>query len=160
MGDIARDPGADTYVAAGSDRPSWATSNRIRNSMVGNRRRDTTLEMAVRRALHATGARYRVDFPIRVPRLVRPDIVFTRTKTAVFLDGCFWHGCPKHGSRPVANRGYWDSKLQRNRERDIEQTAALEAAGWHVLRFWEHEDPKVIVTAIELTVADLRAMPH
>jgi DNA mismatch endonuclease (patch repair protein) len=70
---------------------------------------------------------------------VRPDIVFARSRVAVFVDGCFWHGCPDHGEMPVSNREFWEAKIGRTRERDQQQTAALEAAGWTVLRVWEHE---------------------
>jgi DNA mismatch endonuclease (patch repair protein) len=88
------------------------------------------------------GLRYRVDYPIPVHgRRPRVDIVFTRQRLAVFVDGCFWHGCPSHGGRPKQNSGYWTAKIARNQERDIEQSERLTAAGWTVLRFWEHEDP-------------------
>lgn len=93
----------------------------------------------MRTLLHAQGLRYRVDAPIRTPRrLVRPDVVFTRRKLAVFVDGCFWHQCPTHGTHPKDPTGYWTSKLRRNIERDAETTDALEAEGWSVLRIWEH----------------------
>ena len=107
--------------------------------MRGNRRRDTGPELALRKLLHAQGLRYRVDAPVRTARrLVRPDVVFTRRRLAVFVDGCFWHQCPEHGTRPKDPTGYWTPKLQRNVERDRETTAALEAEGWVVLRIWEH----------------------
>jgi DNA mismatch endonuclease, patch repair protein len=70
---------------------------------------------------------------------VRPDVVFTRSRVAVFVDGCFWHGCPEHGETPVANREFWEAKIAGTRERDHRQTAALEDAGWTVVRLWEHE---------------------
>jgi DNA mismatch endonuclease (patch repair protein) len=81
-----------------------------------------------------------VDLPIVVPgrRPIRPDIVFTRRRIAVFIDGCFWHGCPEHGSQPQANAEYWGSKLRRNHERDEEADRLLAEAGWKVLRIWEH----------------------
>lgn len=114
-------------------------------------RRDTRFELAVRSALHAAGLRFRVDFPIRLPgmRLIRPDVVFTRRHVAVFCDGCFWHGCPEHARRPdIQNAHYWVPKIEGNRERDTRHTVALEAAGWTVLRFWEHEDPEQVASAI------------
>lgn len=88
------------------------------------------------------GVRYRVDYaiPIDDGRRPRPDIVFTRQRVAVFLDGCFWHGCPSHGGRPKQNSAYWDAKIARNQERDAEQSERLAAAGWKVMRVWEHED--------------------
>jgi DNA mismatch endonuclease (patch repair protein) len=86
--------------------------------------------------------RYRVDFPIRLAtsiRPIRPDIVFTRAKIAVFVDGCFWHGCPDHGTKPERNSHYWTAKLERNIQRDRRNNALLEEAGWTVVRIWEHE---------------------
>jgi DNA mismatch endonuclease (patch repair protein) len=79
---------------------------------------------------------------------VRADIAFPRRRLAVFVDGCFWHRCPEHGTSPKANHDFWKAKLDRNVERDRESDAALEAAGWTVLRFWEHEDPAVAATKI------------
>lgn len=101
-------------------------------------RRDTGPELALRRLLHATGYRYRVSYP--VPGLPRRsiDIAFTRAKVAVFIDGCFWHGCPDHGQVPTANNSWWVAKLVKNRERDASTTAHLERLGWTVLRLWEH----------------------
>lgn len=118
--------------------------------MRANRRADTGPERWIRGHLHAEGLRYRVDFPIRVEgyRPIRPDIVFTRTRLAIFVDGCFWHGCPDHGGRPRTNEHYWGPKIARNRERDSEQTEALAAAGWLVLRFWEHESPEAAAAEI------------
>lgn len=114
-------------------------------NMRANRRRDTAPERALRSALHARGARFRVDRPVRLPgmRPIRPDIVFTRRRVAVFVDSCFWHGCPQHGHTPSANLHYWGPKLARNRQRDDEQTAAFEAAGWLVVRVWEHESIEI-----------------
>ncbi len=105
-------------------------------------RRDTGPELALRRLLHADGYRYRVNYP--VPGLPRRsiDIAFTRAKVAVFIDGCFWHGCPDHGQVPTANNAWWIAKLARNRERDVATTAHLEALGWAVLRVWEHTSPQ------------------
>lgn len=110
--------------------------------MLANRRRDTSIELAVRRLLHAAGARYRVDFaPDPTNRRRRADIVFARAKVAVFMGGCFWHGCPEHFVPPRSNTEYWGPKIARNMERDRETTERLEALGWTVMRFWEHEDP-------------------
>jgi len=106
--------------------------------MIANRGRDTGPELAVRRILHAKGMRYRVDFaPLGGRR--RADIVFTRQRVAVFIDGCFWHGCPDHYSAPVRNGEFWADKVRSNMARDAETTATISAAGWVVLRFWEHE---------------------
>ena len=112
-----------------------------RRIMAANRRRDTSPELRLRSALHARGLRFRVDYPIRVPgrRPIRPDVVFTRARVAVFVDGCFWHGCPDHGTLPKSNAEYWVPKLARNRERDEQADRLLADAGWHVVRIWEHE---------------------
>jgi DNA mismatch endonuclease, patch repair protein len=112
--------------------------------MRGNRRRDTKPEKALRSALFSLGLRYRVDHPVSLPgqsRAIRPDIVFTRARLAVFVDGCFWHGCPDHGTRPRKNSQYWDAKLARNHDRDRRYDELLESVGWTVIRFWEHESP-------------------
>lgn len=115
--------------------------------MVANRGRDTSPELAVRRSLHALGLRYRVDFaPLGGRR--RADIVFTRQRTAVFIDGCFWHGCPDHATIPKSNVAYWAPKLRRNFERDRETDSLLRAAGWTVLRYWEHEDAQIVARSI------------
>lgn len=113
----------------------------VRRRMQATPRRDTPPELALRRALHERGLRYRVDHrPLAsIPR--RADIVFTKARVAVFVDGCFWHGCPRHGSVPKRNRQWWVEKLKANRRRDMDTVASLEAAGWVVLRFWEHEEP-------------------
>ena len=119
-----------------------ASSPVARTRMRANRRRDTTPEIALRRELHRRGFRFRVDYPIRVEgmRPIRADIAFPRKRIAVFVDGCFWHGCPAHGTEPKENRAYWTAKIARNRERDYEQGATLRTAGWQVLRLWEHLD--------------------
>ncbi|WP_203665210.1 very short patch repair endonuclease [Streptomyces parvus] len=103
--------------------------------------RDTKPEVAVRKLLHAAGYRFRVN--TRVPDMPRRtiDIAFTRAKVAVMIDGCFWHGCPVHATQPKANAQWWREKLDRNMARDRETTEHLAAAGWTVLRFWEHEAP-------------------
>jgi DNA mismatch endonuclease (patch repair protein) len=132
--------------------PPAPSSAATRASMQGNRRRDTKPELRLRSVLHARGHRYRVDHPIRPAAGVRPiraDVVFTRAKLAVFVDGCFWHSCPDHGTRPGRNSEYWDAKLQRNVDRDRRYDALLEAAGWSVLRIWEHEDPEASADEIE-----------
>lgn len=111
---------------------------RSRN-MAAIRRADTAPELKLRGAIHRRGLRFRKDYAIRLEgRLVRPDIAFTKARLAVFLDGCFWHGCPEHGRPPKSNRDYWVPKLNRNAERDVEQTALLERGGWSVVRIWEH----------------------
>lgn len=111
-------------------------------------RSDTSPELAIRKLLHRAGFRFRLQ--VKVPGHPRRtiDIAFTRVRVAVFVDGCFWHSCPQHATRPTANREWWAAKLARNRERDLETTAALEAAGWNVVRIWEHEDPAAAVAGL------------
>ena len=118
--------------------------------MKGNRRADTSPELAIRSALHRQGARFRKDLRIKAgDRSCSVDIVFTRRRLAVFVDGCFWHRCPDHGRTPGGkNADYWTWKLSRNSERDAENTAALEQAGWTVLRIWEHTDPEEAASLI------------
>lgn len=128
---------------------SWASSPAVRASMRGNRRRDTKPELAVRKLVHGAGLRYRVDLaPLDTHRRHRADLVFTRAKVAVFVDGCYWHGCPEHHRQPSVNADYWAAKVRGNRDRDTRVSALLTAAGWTVLRFWEHEDPAEVATAI------------
>jgi DNA mismatch endonuclease (patch repair protein) len=112
------------------------------------RRRDNAPEMAVRRLLHARGARYRVCF--RIPEQSRRtiDIAFPGARLAVYIDGCFWHGCPEHLHMPKANADWWVAKLAMNQARDASATAQLQALGWTVLRFWEHEEAEPVVCAI------------
>lgn len=121
--------------------------------MQGNRRRDTTPEMQIRRGLHQAGLRYRVDWPLPFDHRRRADIAFTKAKVAIFVDGCFWHRCPTHYIPPKANAIYWDEKTSRNSERDAESTARLAEMGWTVLRFWEHEPVSEVVAAIVRAVA-------
>lgn len=124
--------------------------------MAAVRRKNTKPELTIRRLLHADGYRYRVDHRIELPGgRVRPDIVFTRARIAVFMDGCFWHACPEHGRRPTVNDSYWGPKLTRTVQRDLAATQILAAAGWTVLRFWEHqiaEDAGTVADTIETAV--------
>jgi DNA mismatch endonuclease (patch repair protein) len=126
---------------------SSAASNRMR----ANRRRDTKPELALRRELHRRGLRYRVDYPI-LPRR-RADIAFTRARVAVFVDGCFWHGCPLHHTVAVSNATFWASKVLANRRRDLDTNTRASAHGWRVIRLWEHED---VATAADRVEAALR----
>src|SRR4051794_10097783 len=114
-------------------RESWPdVPDARRRVMRANRRRDTSCEVALRSELHARGKRFRVDFPVRVgsSRPIRIDVAFPKALIAVFIDGCFWHGCPEHGTRPAANREYWAQKLAENRERDERNSRTLERGGW------------------------------
>jgi DNA mismatch endonuclease, patch repair protein len=117
--------------------------------MRANRRTDTKPEMALRRELHRQGLRYRKDYRLDLEGArVRPDIAFTARRVAVFVDGCFWHVCPEHGTKPANNTWYWGPKLARNVERDRAADAALLAAGWQVVRIWEHESLESAVAAV------------
>ena len=99
----------------------------------------------LRSLLHREGLRYRVDFPVQCPgRRARPDVAFTKHRLAVFVDGCFWHGCREHKKVPRTNAAYWAEKISKNQERDQATDEALVAAGWSVLRVWEHEDPVAV----------------
>ena len=112
------------------------------------KRRDNGPELAVRSLLHAAGLRYRVAWPLPGQRRRTIDIAFTRARLAVYIDGCFWHGCPAHGTAPKANAVWWADKIANNRARDTAATTQLEALGWAVLRFWEHEPPDDVVRQI------------
>lgn len=118
-----------------------ASSAAVSRRMSVAPRRDTGCELLLRRRLHAAGMRYRVNYPVPGNRRRTIDIAFTSARVAVFVDGCFWHGCPEHGTRPRANAGWWSQKLAANQARDADTTALLRAAGWVVVRVWEHSDP-------------------
>jgi DNA mismatch endonuclease, patch repair protein len=140
---------------AGKDYPQPLNEGRSAN-MRANRRTDTKPELALRRALHKRGYRYRKDFRLDLEggRRVRPDIVFTAKRVAVFVDGCFWHACPEHGSNPRNNEWYWSPKLARNVERDQLNNAALTLAGWTVIRLWEHETLDDAVSAVVTVIGE------
>ena len=126
--------------------------------MKGNRRSDTKPEQLLRSRLHREGLRFRKDLLVRVGNLkVKADIVFTRDRVAVFVDGCFWHGCPDHGRQPRANANYWGPKLERNTERDARVNAALREGGWAVIRIWEHTHPAEAARAVEVALQRRRA---
>lgn len=115
-----------------------------------NRRTDTKPEVGLRSALHQAGLRFRKDLLIRCGDVrVKPDVAFTRRRVAVRFCGCFWHSGPQHGRVPAANREYWVPKLQRNVDRDLRTTEALQDAGWTVMRVWEHEP---LAVAVEMVV--------
>lgn len=104
--------------------------------------------------MHAVGLRYRVDYRPEPDVRTKPDIVFTRVKVAVYIDGCFWHGCPEHFIPPRNNAVWWREKIERNKARDLEATRALRDRGWRVVRHWEHEDPRQIADhVIEVVTA-------
>ena len=118
---------------------SWASSTGVRRSMQSNRPRDTKPELRLRSAAHRLGLRYHVSAR-PLPHLRRTaDLLFTKTKIAVFVDGCYWHGCPQHHTIAKTNAEFWADKVETNRRRDLETTALLEKEGWLVIRVWEHE---------------------
>ncbi|WP_134653705.1 DNA mismatch endonuclease Vsr [Streptomyces sp. H23] len=141
-----------------SDRPlpshSKASSTSVRAVMRANRGKDTGPELALRRLLYRRGLRYRVDTrPIPEIRR-RADLVFSGPRVAVFVDGCFWHGCPEHYRAATRNAEFWRDKIEGNKSRDVETTEALRSAGWVVIRVWEHEAPE---SAAELIAHEVQA---
>lgn len=118
---------------------------------------DTPQEVALRSALHRRGLRFRLQRPIEGLPRIRPDIVFSAARVAVFVDGCFWHRCPEHGTDPRANATWWREKLDRNVERDRRTDAHLQELGWRVVRVWEHEDVAEVAGGIEAIVRCRRA---
>lgn len=139
--------------------PAAQDAGRSRN-MRANRRANTKPERAIRSGLHRLGYRFRKDYRLDLGEArVRPDIVFTAKKVAVFVDGCFWHVCPIHGRQPSVNEWYWGPKLQRNMERDRQADRALEAAGWTVVRVWEHEPVSIAIELIQRAIQAETVMP-
>ncbi|WP_269859386.1 very short patch repair endonuclease [Streptomyces sp. RPT161] len=132
---------------------SWASSAANRRSMLGNRNRDTSPELALRSLVHASGLRYRVAAK-PLPGMRRTaDLVFRRVRVAVFVDGCFWHGCPQHFVPPKTNPDYWRQKIGRNMQRDKDTDIRLAEAGWLVLRFWEHQPAEECAEAVKDAVS-------
>lgn len=120
--------------------------------MSRTRRRDTAPEVELRRELHARGLRFRVDRPVLKGVRRRPDIVFGPARVAVFVDGCFWHGCPDHATWPKSNAAFWREKIETNRSRDRDTDQRLVAAGWLPIRVWEHEDAGEAASLVETLV--------
>ncbi|WP_374774179.1 very short patch repair endonuclease [Streptomyces sp. NBC_01310] len=136
---------------------SWASSAARRRNMQAIRSRDTKPEQLIRRLVHAQGLRYRVAAkPLQDLRRTA-DMVFRPAKVAVFVDGCYWHGCPEHYVPPKTNPGYWSEKVAKNMARDRDTDQHLKEAGWTVLRFWEHESPEACALTIATTVSRLRS---
>lgn len=123
----------------------------VERRMKHQRRRDTAPEAALRSELWRRGLRYRVDHKV-VGRRRRVDIAFIRAKVAVFVDGCFWHRCPEHGTAPKANAGWWSDKLDANVSRDRATDSELTSVGWQVIRVWEHEEVLNAADRIEAVV--------
>ena len=128
------------------------TSEQRQHCMSSVRNKNTGLEMQLRRALWKAGLRYRVNSKL----LGRPDIVFPKKKLAIFVDGCFWHGCPIHGTIPKTNTDFWEAKIKGNIERDRQITTQLTINGWIVIRIWEHEIKKCLDAIVENIIKTLR----
>lgn len=134
--------------------------------MKGNKKRDTRPEIVLRSALYRAGLRFRKDFAIRPDDsgTVRVDVAFPRARVAVFVDGCFWHCCPAHGNEPKSNSLYWGPKLSRNVERDRQVDTRLGAAGWRVVRLWEHSvrgsDTRMEAVALVVSLVRDRHSQH
>ena len=121
--------------------------------MASVRSKNTKPELRLRKALWAAGLRYRLSHRFRLPG--RPDLAFPGKKLAVFVDGCFWHGCPLHATFPKANKLFWDKKLRENRERDVRVDDQLDSMGWRVIRVWEHEVKEDLSGTVERIASEL-----
>lgn len=143
------------YVAAHPGSSSPAAAARLARA----NRRDTTPERLLRRELHARGFRFRVCYPVPGAPRRTIDIAFTRAQLAVFVDGCYWHGCPEHGTRPTSNAEWWQEKFAANAARDLDTNRLLEEAGWQVLRFWEHVEPTVAADRVDTYLRGSAAGP-
>lgn len=148
----------DPNQSANSTKPlEWPApkSGAVSAVMRGNAVADTSPEMVVRSKLHLRGLRFRKRVSVSLPghrRWTRPDATFPRERVALFVDGCFWHGCPQHGTKPRNNPSYWGPKLARNKARDEDTDRQLGLLGWDVIRAWEHEDPEEIADRVEAAV--------
>ena len=148
---------AELGEAATADVAPPASSPGVRDRMRATPRRDTAPELALRSELHRRGMRFRVDHPpLPDLRRRRADVVFTRVRLAVFVDGCFWHRCPLHGTQPAANADWWRQKLDATVSRDRDTDIRLGAAGWLVVRVWEHESPEAAADRIEAVLCERR----
>jgi DNA mismatch endonuclease (patch repair protein) len=138
--------------------PPLETTPKIRARMSSQRSRNTGIEIALRRTLHAAGLRYRVHRrPLKGLRR-EADIVFGPARVAVFVDGCFWHGCPEHATWPKNNAAFWREKIEKNRTRDGNTDARLAEAGWVSVRVWEHESVAEAAERIIALVRERRAV--
>lgn len=134
-----------------------ASSPSVRRRMIATKRRDTPEEVRLRRVLHRMGFRYSIDAAPLPGLRRRADILFRRDKLAVFVDGCFWHGCPIHKSEPKTNAEWWREKLAANIRRDRDTDSGLRAAGWLVIRVWAHEAPDRAAQRVQRSLARRRA---
>lgn len=116
--------------------------------MLAAKPRDTAPEKSLRSALHEMGLRFRIDQRLNKKLNRKADIVFRPVRVAVFVDGCFWHGCPIHGTQAKANAEFWKNKIEHNQNRDLDTNVQLKKAGWRVIRIWEHEDTRKVAKRI------------
>jgi DNA mismatch endonuclease (patch repair protein) len=147
---------ADNGDHANNNTTPSPSSDAARARMEAVKSKDTKPEIQIRSILHRKGLRYRVDAnPIKGLNR-RADIIFRSARVAVFVDGCFWHGCPEHGTWPKANAEFWAAKIKRNKERDADTNRRLKEADWKVIRVWEHEDPEAAAKEIYRIVNERR----
>ena len=139
---------------------SRASSSAVRAVMRANRGRDTGPELALRRSLHSRGLRYLVNAKPMGEGRATADVVFPRDQVAIFVDGCFWHGCPDHHRPATRNADFWREKIDTNRVRDTQTNEKLAAAGWIVVRVWEHDDPVQAAERIDHLIKELRTHPR
>lgn len=124
-------------------------NNNVSAVMKANKKTDTVPEKMIRSELHKRGYRFRKNYQIKDSEIhCHVDIVFPRRKIAIFVDGCFWHACPRHGNLPGHNQNYWQKKLERNKVRDQQNTYGLSNRGWKVIRIWEHEETETALSKI------------
>ncbi|MCT9127674.1 very short patch repair endonuclease [Cupriavidus gilardii] len=130
-----------------------SSSPEASHRMAKVRQKGTNAEIALRREMFRIGLRYRVDYEVlKKPRRIA-DIVFPGRKIAIFVDGCFWHGCPEHATWPKRNAEFWRQKIEANRQRDADTNERLQSLGWTVLRFWSHQSPTEAARAVARAVA-------
>ena len=137
-----------------------ASSGVVARRMSRQRTTDTLPEVMLRRVLHRRGRRFRVHYRPEVGLRRTPDIVFTRARVVVFVDGCFWHVCPEHGTSPKANADWWAAKLQGNVARDRDTDERYRELGWTVVRVWEHQDPEDAADLVERALSPLVNLPR
>jgi DNA mismatch endonuclease, patch repair protein len=137
-------------------RAPHSASPAVRRFMQANRSIDTAVERLLRSALHRQGLRFGKHANVDPAVKCRADVVFRRARVCVFIDGCYWHGCPKHFQTPKRNAAWWQEKIGDNRSRDRRKTSALRRRGWKVIRIWEHEvstrSVSQLVSRIEMEV--------
>ena len=129
------------------------TSSRTSLRLSKVRQKGTSAELALRREMYRIGLRYRIDYEVLKKTRRVADVAFPGRRIAVFVDGCFWHGCPEHATWPKRNADFWRQKIEANRRRDADTNARLRANGWTALRFWSHESPVDAAKAVARVVA-------